>query len=282
MSQAGYRGARMVVGSKHGKAGQIAPPFRSVLGAEVFGVDDMDTDRYGTFTGEVPRVLTPRDAAVSKARDAMAMAGVAFGLASEATYTMRYGVLPWHEEILVFVDDVRGIEVTESEAGVSAAGQAERVTSADMAVDAARRFGFPRQAAVIRACDDTMTHTVILEKGLTRAPTLRDVVRRALCANAAHDIWIEPDLRAHHNPSRRVVIERLARRLAARLATTCPACHSPGYGRVAVRQGMPCGTCGGPTGQIATDLLGCPACDQTSSVRRSGTADPRWCPTCNP
>jgi len=152
----------MVVGTKHGKHRQIAPAFSAVLGATVTAAAGVDTDRFGTFTGEVPRTLSPRDTAVAKARLAVAVSDIPYGLASEGSY------------------------------------------------------------------------------------------------------------------------ERLAGQLARRLAVSCPACCAPGYGMISAQLGMPCGACGEPTERVLVDIVGCAACAHTDAVRRRGSADPQWCPRCNP
>jgi len=46
----------------------------------------VDTDQFGTFTGEVARTGAPADAARAKARLAMSVTGLPYGLASEASY----------------------------------------------------------------------------------------------------------------------------------------------------------------------------------------------------
>ena len=79
-----YRDAVIAVGTRHRKERQFRVPFRDVLGAHLLTPDDLDTDRFGTFTGEVSRVETAIEAARAKARLAMTVTGLPFGLASEA------------------------------------------------------------------------------------------------------------------------------------------------------------------------------------------------------
>lgn len=276
----GYTGAVIAMGTMHGKERQVAPAFAAEFGARVIAPPGIDTDRFGTFAGEVTRTLTPVAAATAKARLAMSTAKVCYGVASEASYDAWYGMLAVHQEILVFIDDVRGIQVLEGVNVPRTPGPPKLVENGHEAVDAARRFGFPDQGAVVRASIDG--DALVFGKGLTDAFALVQVVDTAVAAADDHRAWLEPDLRAHHNPSRREVLAALARRLAGRLATQCPGCLGPGYGRVAVREGLPCRACGSPTTLVAADILGCPACDYRSETARTGTAEPRYCPRCNP
>lgn len=81
-----YKGCLIAMGTRHQKEGQVAPAFAALLDARVIVPPSLDTDQFGTFTGERPRLLPAIDAARAKASLAMRVAGTAHGLASEATY----------------------------------------------------------------------------------------------------------------------------------------------------------------------------------------------------
>ncbi len=275
-----YAGAQMVIGTMHGKQHQVGPAFAALLGAEVIAPTGLDTDRFGTFTGDVERSLPAAATAAAKAREAMVATGIPYGLASEASYNTRYGAFPVHEEILIFLDEIRGIEVLECDVGADETGCTQRVVTQDAAHTAARSFGFPHQGATVRTVD--VAGVRVFGRGLTDLAGLSHAVRTALDSGTG-PVWVGPDHRAHHNPSRRAVLRRLAGRLARRLATACPGCHSPGYGAVGERAGLPCRVCGTPTDLALGDVHGCPGCTHTTFVRRTETtADPGWCPMCNP
>jgi hypothetical protein len=92
-------------------------------------------------------------------------------------------------------------------------------------------------------------------------------------------------MRAHHNPTRMRQIALLARRLARRLHARCPACTTPGWGRIDVRRGLPCEACGTPTDWIAAEIHGCPRCQHREHRPRPDalrSVDPARCPRCNP
>lgn len=276
-----YAGTVIAVGTMHGKERQMAPVFAAQLGARVIAPPGIDTDQFGTFAGEVTRTLTPVAAATAKARLAMSTAKVPYGLASEASYDTCYGMLAMHQEILVFVDDTRGIQVVEGVNTPGAPGSPTMVETSQEAVAAARRFGFPAQGAVVKATVEDGVQ--VFSKGITDADAFLAIVNVAVTAADDHRAWVEPDLRAHHNPSRREVLAALASRLAGRLATPCPGCSCPGYGKVAVHEGLPCRACGCPTSLVSADIHGCPACEHRNDVARSETAaEPRFCPLCNP
>ena len=260
-----------------------------MLGARLVVPDDLDTDQFGTFCGEVVRTGSALDAARAKARLGMGTAGLRYGLASEASYRSLPGLgLPGHEELLLFVDDVRGIEVLESHRGAVAFMNGYPVsTAADL--PASVIAALPGQALIVRpsAGGDRVGHSRgdlgRGIKGINDIHVLHTAV--AAVAGAAADglALVEPDLRAHHNPGRRQVLTGLARRLAHRLATPCPSCGSPGYGRVGVVSGLPCRTCSAPTELPMHEEHACAACPHRSTAHRPQRwADAGHCPVCNP
>lgn len=271
-----YRGRLIAVGTRHGKQHQFAPAFRAVLGADLITPPDLDTDQFGTFTGDVSRDGPAPAAARAKARLAMDITGLPYGLASEASY----GPLPdgWHghEELVLFRDDERGIEVIEGHRSLSTPGGRHLVAQAADLPDQLLG-GLPGQALIVRSFGPDP----ILVKGITGTATL--VAAIAAAAERAGGLAIvEPDLRAHHNPSRRRVLTRLGDVLAHRLATGCPVCRAPGFGRVDAEPGRPCRVCETPTALTANEIHACVACPHRSVRPVARRADPGSCPACNP
>ena len=276
-----YAGQIVAFGTQHGKEHQVAPAFAAVLHAEVVAPPDFDTDQFGTFSGEAPRTLSPVDAARAKARLAMAALATPYGLASEASYGPLPGLgLPGHEELLIFLDAERGIEVVEGERTLTTPGGRCRVASLSEARPCLEQAAFPAQAVIVRAAagDGLPIH-----KGIADLHHLEQAIQDAARRSADVHVVLEPDLRAHHNPTRRALLARLGHRLAQRLATPCPVCSTPGYGRRTTRIGLPCAACGWPTDLVSADIHGCQRCHhQHRQPRRGTTAEPRWCDRCNP
>jgi hypothetical protein len=96
---------------------------------------------------------------------------------------------------------------------------------------------------------------------------------------------IDADLRAHMNPTRLAALGRLGQRLAERLATPCPGCSAPGFGRVDARLGLPCEQCGEATDLVRAEIHGCGVCGHREDRPRADglmAADAGHCPECNP
>ena len=266
-----FHGATVAIGTVHGKEAAFAPAFRRWLGAQVVATVALDTDALGTFTRDVPRVLTPEEAATAKARGAAAELRTATAVATEASYSPAVGGFgPMvHEELAVFVDLERDIRVRHGIRQFVHVAPPRVVRTEGEARRYLTRVGFPAQAVVART-DEAMT------KGIQDAATVLALVARG-------PVELEPDLRAHMNPERRRSLRRLSWMLAARLTCVCPGCACPGFGPVGVVRGLPCGACGNATSQVRLDVDGCPRCPEQRKRRRPAeVADPATCDACNP
>jgi len=261
----------------HGKELLAQESFGRALGADVIAVGGLDTDQFGTFTGDITRILAPRAAARAKARLGMQLAQTPYGLASEGSFSSPMGLLVEHHEVLMFVDDERGLELVEAQLSTSPVPSALTVTNVDAALRWATAVGFPHQGLVIRAGE--VGDTII--KGVDTPDELQSRVQEFLQAGAR--VVIEPDYRAHRCPSRSAVITALAERMAVRLATACEQCDTPGFGQVDLERGLPCEYCGELTNVVAATIMGCGRCSFTQRVPRAEKFAPaRWCDGCNP
>lgn len=268
-----YAHARVALATQHGKARALAPPLARRLGLIVEPVP-IDTDAFGTFTGTTARTGTAAEAALAKARAGMAASGLPLGIGSEGSF----GPHPWLPfgaggvETLAFIDAERGLELTIS--SVSRRTNFAHHTIADGGDIAAflTRIGFPSHALVVKGPD-----------GVVLATGVQDM--DALSAVAWPGNRLETDMRAHLNPTRMAAIRALAGRLAARLATLCPVCGTPGWGQVDLLRGLPCSSCQQPTQGVLALIDGCGVCDHRAKRPRPDgvtAASPASCDWCNP
>ena len=278
-----YTGRTAVLATKHGKLPIIAPPLEGAVGLRVEAVA-VDTDSLGTFTGDIPRSGPPLDTAIAKARLGMSAAGRCLGLASEGSIHPDPAVpfILVDNEIIVLVDDDNGIVVWESHSSwdiVAAATSVGAEVDLEPFLAAAR---FPDHQLIVRPSSGPV-HPIY--KGISCIEKLTAAV--AECASVAADglARVETDLRAHTCPSRRAVIAGAAERLARRIASRCPACGAPGWGRVDILLGVPCAWCGTEVARPRAEIDGCPACAHRATrsvVSPEVRADPGECPYCNP
>ena len=279
MSSHPYTGTEVAFATMHGKERLSRQPFFDTLGAHVIAPAGLDTDQFGTFSGEIARTLSPRAAARVKARLGIQLAGTPYGLASEGSFNSGLGILVEHREVLMFLDEARGLELVEGTIVTSPLPPGRAVTAVDDALDYATGIAFPEQGVMIRGGPAGE----LICKDLDTVEELSDALGRMLRLTAGRPVTISPDYRAHRCPSRADVIIALAHRMARRLATTCPHCHTPGFGQVDIERGLRCSDCGQPTRMIAADILGCGLCPHTARAPRTNRiVAPQWCDYCNP
>ena len=277
-----YAGERVALLTKHGKETVIAPVLEGGLSCRIERVSGYDTDLLGTFTREIPREGTQMEAARKKARIGMDLAGMPVGMASEGSFGLDpvMGMIPWNVEYLVFIDDRLGIEV-------SGFAQGEAVSDHTFAGDweevllFSRKSGFPEHGVVLRPEGESDPR---IRKGVSNWAELKEVYFETRSQASEGRVFLEVDLRAHANPTRREMIRRAAEDLLKKLRTRCPACGLPGFSVVERLKGLPCADCGFPTNEIRADVHGCRKCAHRAVIDRSGIAkgNPVYCDNCNP
>lgn len=273
-----YADRRASLATLHDKHPLVAPAMREVLGLAVFTVA-VDTDAFGTFTGERERVDPPLVVAEKKARAGMAASDSSVGIATEGSIgSMGFVPLVTDHELVVLVDDEEGFVLAESAVSHDIIARSWTLSAGLPGDEDLHRAGFPGHGLIVRPAGSTGR----LYKGIHDPEELRKAVD-ACRESGSPEVIIETDLRAHHCPSRRPTIAAAARRLAERLLRVCPACECPGWGPVDTVTGRKCAVCRHPTGSVLAVVDGCPRCNH----RETGTpdpepADPSVCDYCNP
>lgn len=276
-----YSGRVASLATRHDKWKLIAPALEESIGLTVVDVD-VDTDDLGTFSGELPRLGTPLETAIAKARLGISRSGLSLGLANEGTIG-PHPVVPFlvaDVEIVLLVDEEFGTTVAEIETEYGIPTLAIDIEATRWEEVPLSSAGFPEHGLIVRPVSGPYP----IFKGIHDLNELREAVERCASQGKSSTVRIESDLRAHHHPSRQLVIERAAGRLAQRLACLCPRCGTPGWGVVRRCPGAHCGHCGGKTQQICTEHLACPKCENVEDrdVSPASGVDPMFCQRCNP
>lgn len=274
-----YRGRAAWLASMHGKEAALAPVFARELGLTLRPAPGFDTDRFGTFTGEVERTASARDTALAKARAVLDAYGGGLAVASEGSFG-PHPALPFVAlavEWVAFVDRARGLELA-LELRSAATNFAHRDVLPDEDItrfcDAA---GFPSHALIVRPAPDGPAVKGFVEPGSLQAAI-------AACAAASPEglARLETDMRAHLNPTRMGEIAKAGERLARRLACLCPSCGAPGWGITAIEPGLACRDCGTATLLPRAHILSCAVCPAQAVEEAGMPAGPEACPSCNP
>jgi hypothetical protein len=279
-----YAGKTIILATKHGKERAISNAFRRHLGAEI-EVADIDTDKLGTFSGEIEREGNPIEVALRKAKLGIRSTGLGRGLANEGSFGPHPAV-PFSNvdlEVLAFVDEELEIEVIEriQSLKTNLAYCTPRAGEDIKAFLESMHFG--SHALVVRPNDGDKYSTLF--KGIQKVSDLENAIRK--CAQLSPDgkAHVETDMRAHLNPTRMKVIRKLGYQMAKRLSTRCSECFAPGWGIVDVERGLPCAWCGAPTPLVWKEIYRCAACEHEEREKRADgkeSAEAKNCPECNP
>ena len=287
MTESWFRGRLAVLATMHRKEQVIVPVLKDALGLLVEVPRGIDTDRFGTFTREVPRPGSQRETARLKAEAALtAVPEADFGLASEGSFG-PHPWLPWVAggcELVMLVGRDSELELVGADLTAETNHGSRLVGSVDEALAFAQDIGFPTHGVVVMGVQNGEPDiTNGLYKGLLTTDGLEAAVRVVLERNgAAH---LESDMRAHVNPTRMAAIGRAAQDLARVALSSCPSCERPGFDIVERLRGLPCAECGLPTRRVRMEIAGCAGCGfREERLPAAGTAPATAgeCDFCNP
>ena len=277
-----YLGRQVAFLTQHGKQNLVLAPLQAALGCQLVHTDGYDTDQLGTFSREVDRTGSQIDAARKKAKIAMALTAARVGIGSEGTFGPDpfAGFMPWNTEVLLWVDQVSGIEVTGFAQGPAQSLHRAVKTLGELASFAAEA-NFPEHHLALRPGRDD--HPDIL-KGIHDQKSLVKAFNLSMAKSENAVVIVENDLRAFCNPTRQAVIRKAADDLIRKLLSVCPTCATPGYWITKQLSGLPCQLCAQPTRLPIGEIWSCTVCKkQDHRLSKFGNfADPSRCDFCNP
>ena len=280
-----FAGRFLGVATIHGKERVIGPALMDVLPLAGFhAITGVDTDRFGSFSGEVQRILTPLEAALAKARHGAEVSGLDLVIASEGSFG-PYPPAPFlscDEEFLVLYDARDGQVFIHRKVFLGPVFGGEECSTLAEVKALTERLRFPSHHLVVRRAEKwSIGDTVV--KGIGDTALLLHAAEALIATHGS--CWVETDLRAMGNPTRMQAIADTASELAAEIARACPECGTCWFHITDTRTGLPCGLCGWPTASIRTQVRSCRHCaHQEQEPRADGRTeeDPRYCDHCNP
>lgn len=215
-------GPPVLIATMHGKE-RVLGPLLSALGFRVVLPVGYDTDKLGTFSGDVRRPVSAREAALQKAYRVCDVTGIPRAVASEGSYRPCQKQFPGarNVEVLAFVDREAGIEIVECMINAPTSFVKGRVPpnlDAPEVQALLSAMGWPDVRALVVPNDPG--HGVIpglVFKGIGNEADLAAAF--SACAAVSDDGWVhlETDLRAHMNPTRMASVSLIGERLALRL-----------------------------------------------------------------
>lgn len=277
-----YQGCDVALLTQHGKQEVLGEPLERALGCRLVHTQNYDTDLLGTFTGDVARKGSQRDAAKRKALIGMHLTGARVGVASEGSFGQDpyAGLMPWNTELLLWVDSRQGIEVVGMAQG-PAQSQHATVKSLSALHQFALEARFPEHHLVLRP---EHAHHPAVVKGIQDRHSLEAAFHLMAGQSRQGGVYVENDLRAFCNPTRQAIIRAAADDLVRKLLSECPQCKTPGYAPTRQTPGLPCRACGSKTRLPMGEVWRCHACAHEAQhpVKTGTWAEPSTCDVCNP
>jgi hypothetical protein len=277
-----FRKRKLVIASMHQKEAVLSPLLEKHLDVEIVLTSDLNTDDFGTFSGEKERALDQVATARKKCELAMDISGCDLAIASEGSFGAHPEIffLPCDEEILLLYDKKNKLEIIASHRSSETNYGGSDIQSIAELLTFAQKVGFPSHGLILK---DAATNFSKVVKGIINEENLIKEANKFLQSHGR--FYVETDMRAMYNPSRMKVIESTAVKLIEKINSACPICKAPGFGVDSIKLGLPCSLCSTPTNSILSAIYQCLKCGHTESKDfPSGkkTEDPMYCDHCNP
>lgn len=277
-----FKGRDLIIATKHEKEKVIAPILEKELGVKCFINPNLDTDRLGTFTGEVDRKDDPITTARNKCLMAMKLTNCDLAVASEGSFGPHPSLyfIPADFEFLLFIDKKNDLEIIVSELSSDTNFNAKEIKTKKELNEFSTNANFPSHGLIIRKSKYDFEDII---KGITNKEQLNNAFNKFI--TNFDTVYIETDMRAMYNPTRMNVIKHATHKLAEKINTLCPVCKMPGFGITDSVSGLPCELCNYPTRGTLSHIYSCEKCKFTDSKQfphGKQTEDPMYCDFCNP
>ena len=277
-----FSGRNLLIATMHGKEKVLQPLLEQRIGVKCVVSPDINTDIFGTFSGEVSRTDSPLETLRKKCLHAMQQTGIDLAVASEGSFGSHpeIAIIPANEEWLMLIDKKNQLEITARVISTATNFNGQYVNSYTELQDFASSVFFPSHALNLRDEKDSLKDIV---KGIRDPESLMQHFERMLRLYGR--TFAETDMRAMHNPMRMDVIMAAAQKLVEKLHRSCPACGTPGFDIVRMMSGLPCALCSAPTRSAKAAVYGCVKCSFEQEVLYPDdkkTQDPMYCDYCKP
>jgi len=277
-----FKGRKLVIATMHKKEDVIAPLLEAALGVKCIAGNTINTDQFGTFSGEIERTQTPIEAAISKCTAAMKLYNCDIAVASEGSFGPHPSLVfvPADEEWLVFIDKTNGLKIVVRHISTNTNFTGKEIKTTTELLDFANKVGFP-------------SHGIILKnKAIENKRIIKDFKDPESLIKAYHElnkdgavVCAETDMRAMNNPTRMNVIAEATTKLIDKIQSTCPVCYFPGFSITDAVKGLPCSLCNAPTRSVKAYIYECEHCNYKKEDKypnKITAENPMYCNYCNP
>ena len=275
-----FYGRHLYVATMHQKEKVIAPILNSMLGVTCFVSHELNTDQFGTFSGEIARTLSPLNAARAKCDLAHQHTGCDLVLANEGSFGPHPNLffIPANEELMLLRDYKNNLSIWTSLLSTETNFNSLEISNTKQLADFAKSIGFPSHNLILLSSDRTQTRKDFKTLEEAKHALVELTIGDGRCI-------VETDMRAMNNPTRMKVIEELTHKLVKKVNSKCPFCNTPGFDVIRAISGLPCMACKSPTSSTLSLVKGCISCSHEELIEYPNNKveeDPMYCNYCNP
>lgn len=277
-----FKDRKIVIATKHKKEQVLGSILERELGVKCIVSENIDTDKLGTFSGEIGRYDDPITTARTKCLMAIEATGCDLAIASEGTFGMHPEIffLPANDELLFFLDKKNNLEIIARELSTETNHCAAELSSLEELLVFAEKAGFPSHGLILKKGKNDFSEMI---KGIVDKQQLINCFEKLIAKQGvAH---VETDMRAMYNPTRMKVIEKAAHKLIKKINSLCSDCNTPGFGITNANQGLPCELCNCPTRSTLSYVYKCQKCSFVKEEKfphGKMKEEATYCDVCNP
>jgi len=277
-----FENRTLIIATNHKKEIVISPILEKSLNVKCIVSNLINTDDFGTFSGEIERKNDPITTLRLKCRAALEKSDVDLVLASEGSF----GAHPYlffaqaDDELILLYDRKNNLEFIARALSTETNFDGKTINSEVELMEFASKVLFPSHGLILRK--DKSSNEEI-HKGITNEDELISIYNSLKTKYGT--VHVETDMRAMFNPTRMKVIEEATQNLVKKLISLCPNCGIPGFDVTNSTNGLPCENCGNPTDSILSLVYSCQKCNHTESIiypNKKEFESPMYCNFCNP
>ena len=253
--------------TKHAKQQVIAPILNEELGLHVSVATKVDTDEFGTFSGEVERPDTQYNTAKLKILKAFKLYPKAeIAIASEGAFAPHpdSSFIPLNTEIILLIDRKNHLEISAKYLSLSVNVKEETISTMEEGWAFARVIGFPETGVILKTTDKNNKPVVV--KDATTNAALENALRSLLQDSMDGKVTMQTDMRAHHNPVRMENIRLATIELLKKIQSVCTKCNTPGFDIKVLIKGLPCSICNSRTQSTLSHIYECKKCKHQQEI----------------
>ncbi len=283
-----FQNRKALLVTRHSKEKVISPLLMQELGLEVTIATRIDTDQFGTFSGEVERPDNQYNTARLKVMKAFEWyPEMEIVIASEGAFNPHPDCpfIPVNTELVLLIDKKNFLEVAGRYLTLAPGVKEATVSDMQKAREFAENIGFPEYGVILKAGRNNDTNKPIILKEVTTWPDLEDALRHLFSLSMDGSVSMQTDMRAHRNPFRMENIRQATLELIKVIRSVCSRCNTPGFDVKEVTRGLPCSLCGAPTKTVLSYIYECKKCQHREErffPHNKQQEDPGFCDCCNP